>query len=70
MVLNTKVNMLEVKNMEEEDLNGLTAHNLKEILMIIISKEMVNILGLMEENILDNEKQIKWRERMFYMGRW
>ena len=69
MVHNTKVNMIRGKNMEEGNSNGQMVLALKGILKITISKDLVFILGLMEENTKEVGNKIKWKGKEHFPGR-
>lgn len=63
MVLVIKANIKMEKKMGEELLDGLMVLYMLENFFKIIYKDKVNIVGKMEENMLENGKIIKWMEK-------
>ena len=52
MVPNMKVSTCKERNMELEDLHGLTVAHIMDSLLKIIFRVTVNIIGLMAENMM------------------
>ena len=60
MVLDMRENMLMAKNMEGENSIELMVVYTIDIFVTIIFMDMEFMLGVMEENLLENEKITKW----------
>jgi len=68
MELDMKDNIIWEKNMEVANFIGQTVHYMKVIFTIIIFTAREHMNGLMEENILEIGKIIKWMAKVYLPG--